>query len=250
MGGHDRVAYGGNPIRPRRPGIDLCFVEEVTTVSAAPFPTWDSETALRYWDTRHAEVDEWRSGGNVSFDSGTNAIIYAVRLVRLVEALGRVTSEVAPLRVLDAGCGRGFFTRGMSAFGHLVDGIDASPNAIRHCREQMGDRENYAVSKLSEWLPNYLYDVVFSIDVLFHIMDDDDWQVSVINLARLVRLGGRLLLADHSADEDRVWNSYQKTRSRSRYVDLVKALGFQDQGFRPNGDPRDLVGLHVFDRVA
>lgn len=219
-------------------------------MAAEPFPQWDSETALRYWDTRHVEVDEWRSGGNVSFDSGTNAIIYSVRLVRLVEALGSVTSEAAPLRVLDAGCGRGFFTRGMSDFGHLVDGIDASPNAIRHCREQEGNRERYAVSTLREWLPSYLYDVVFSIDVLFHIMDDDEWQASVTNLAGLVRLGGRLLLADHSAEEDMVWSSYQKTRSRSRYVDVVTALGFQDQGFRPNGGPRDLVGLHVFGRVA
>lgn len=217
---------------------------------AEPFPTWDSETALRYWDTRHAEVDEWRSGGNISYDSGTNAMIYSVRLVRLVEALGSVTSEAAPLRVLDAGCGRGFFARSMSAFGHLVDGIDASPNAIMHCQEQEGDRERYAVSTLSEWVPSYLYDVVFSIDVLFHIMDDDEWRASVTNLAGLVRLGGRLLLADHSAEEDRVWSSYQKTRSRSRYLDVVTALGFQDRGFRPNGDPRDLVGLHVFGRVA
>ena len=219
-------------------------------MATAPFTEWDAETAQRYWDTRHAEEDEWRAGGNVSFDRGTNAILYSVRLVRLVEALGFVTSDAAPLRVLDAGCGRGYFTRGMASFGHQVDGIDASANAVRSCREQQGGRERYEVSTLSAWSPNHLYDVVFSIDVLFHIMDDEEWEASVVNLARMVRLGGRLLLADHAAEEDQVWSSYQKTRSRSRYVDLVTALGFSDRGFRPNGDRRDPVGLHDFARVA
>jgi len=219
------------------------------TVVDEPPVEWDSETALRYWDNRHATVDEWRSGGNISFDRGTNAIIYAIRLVRIIEALGSVTSEAAPLRVLDAGCGRGYFARGMSSFGHDVDAIDASPTAIEHCRTASAG-ERYAVSTLSQWQPSYLYDVVFSIDVLFHILDDGEWRASVVNLASMVRLGGRLLLADHSAEEDKVWNPFQKTRARGRYVELVAGQGFADLGFDANGDPRNLVGLHVFGRVA
>ena len=138
----------------------------------------------------------------------------------------------------------------MSAFGHVVDGIDASPNAVNHCRAVTEGGERYEVSTLADWRTNHLYDVVFSIDVMFHIMDDEEWEASVVNLARMVRLGGRLLLADHSAEEDHMWSSYQKTRARSRYIDLVTALGFSDRGFRPNGDPRDPVGLHDFGRVA
>jgi 2-polyprenyl-3-methyl-5-hydroxy-6-metoxy-1,4-benzoquinol methylase len=152
--------------------------------------------------------------------------------------------------MLDAGCGRGYFARGMSSFGHDVDAIDASPNAIEHCRTGSLAGVRYAVSTLSQWQPSYLYDVVFSIDVLFHIMDDDEWRASVVNLASLVRLGGRLLLADHSAEEDKVWSPYQKTRARARYVELVVDLGFADVGFHANGGPRDPVGLHVFWRVA
>jgi hypothetical protein len=66
----------------------------------------------------------------------------------------------------------------------------------------------------------------------------------------MVRLGGRLLLADHSAEEDKVWNPSQKTRARARYVELVVGREFADLGFHPNGDPRDPVGLHAFGRVA
>jgi len=220
------------------------------TVVDEPPAEWDSETALRYWDNRHAAVDEWRSGGNITFDRGTNAIVYAIRLARITEAMGSVTSESAPLRVLDAGCGRGYFARGMSSFGHDVDAIDASPNAIEHCRTVSVAGERYAVSTLSQWQPSCLYDVVFSIDVLFHILDDGEWRASVVNLASMVRLGGRLLLADHSAEEDKVWNPSQKTRARARYVDLVVGRGFADLGFHANGGPRDPIGLHAFGRVA
>jgi 2-polyprenyl-3-methyl-5-hydroxy-6-metoxy-1,4-benzoquinol methylase len=230
-------------------GVQMSDQAAPERARAEPAP-WDAETALRYWDERHAEADEWRSGGNISFSRGANAISYAVRLVRIVEAMDHATSDAAPLRVLDAGCGRGYFSRGMASFGHQVDGVDASPNAIRDCRERQVGREHYAVSVLSGWQPGYLYDVVFSVDVLFHVMDDEEWHASVVNLAALVRLGGLLMLGDHDAQEDRVWSAYQKTRARGRYVDAVTPLGFEDAGFRPNGGPRDPVGLNVFRRVA
>jgi 2-polyprenyl-3-methyl-5-hydroxy-6-metoxy-1,4-benzoquinol methylase len=203
-----------------------------------------------YWDQRHARVDALRSGGNVAMDVATNAMLYALRVARLIEAMEAASDSVVPLRVLDAGCGKGHFTRAMATFGHRVDGIDTSAVAVAECRRQAVGGDTYEVCALSDWRPPHLYDCVFSVDVLFHIMSDDEWEASVRNLASLVRVGGRLLLADHDSAADRVWSNYQKTRSTARYRDLLTELGFRYGRFVPNDFRGDPVGLHLATRLA
>ena len=43
-----------------------------------------------------------------------------------------------PLRVLDAGCGPGFFSVLLSRAGHIVTGIDGSERMLRHARKNAG----------------------------------------------------------------------------------------------------------------
>ena len=212
--------------------------------------TLGTQEALEFWDRRHQSHGELRSGGNLSFDHATNEILYALRLGRLIDIVGDVSSVEAPMRILDAGCGKGFFARAMARFGHRVDGIDTSPHAIDECRRGRAADDAYAVSSLSGWAPPYLYDVVYSIDVLFHIMDDAVWESSVRNLASLVRLGGQIVLVDHVGDADRVWGDYQKTRAVSRYRSLLSQQGFGVVTTIPYAFRDSLCGFHVSTRVG
>jgi 2-polyprenyl-3-methyl-5-hydroxy-6-metoxy-1,4-benzoquinol methylase len=206
--------------------------------------------AIEFWDQRHRAHDELLSGGDVSLDHATNELFYALRLGRLIDVIGTATASAAPWRVLDAGCGKGYFARAMARFGHRVDGIDSSAAAIEECRQQAAGSENYAVSTLADWQPPYLYDVVYSVDVLFHIMDDSAWERSLSNLAALVRLGGRLVVSDHGTDADRLWGTYQVTRAASRYGLLLVPSGFRVDGFVPYRFRDSLAGFHTFSRVA
>lgn len=209
------------------------------------------DEALEFWDKRHKAQGELRSGGDLSYDHATNEVFYTLRLGRLIDILGLAVAPPWQRHLLDAGCGKGFFSRGMGRFGHRVDGIDASPHAIEECARLGGENESYAVSTLSAWSPSHLYDAVYCVDVLFHIMVDDEWAASVRNLASLVRLGGMLVLADHGADEDHVWGNYQKTRASSRYDALLAEQGFRREGefvsYRFLDTP---AGFHVFTRDA
>src|SRR5689334_18242234 len=81
---------------------------------------------LTYWDSRHKAQGELRSGGDLGYDHPNNEIFYALRVGRLIDAVGDIGEPLGPLRVLDAGCGKGYFARSMGRFGHVVDGIDAS----------------------------------------------------------------------------------------------------------------------------
>jgi 2-polyprenyl-3-methyl-5-hydroxy-6-metoxy-1,4-benzoquinol methylase len=224
-------------------------MEPVAPADAQP-ELLDSEQVADYWDRRHRAYADFGSGGDVSMDESTNELFYAVRLGRLLDIVGDGADARARLAMLDGGCGKGYFSRAMATFGHLVDGIDVSAHAIESCRSRSVGGDRYAVSGLADWRPPYLYDVVFSVDVLFHVMNDDEWAASVRNLASLVRWGGQLVLADHIRDEDRVWGKYQRTRGTGRYHDLVSPLGFRVDPVVPYRFRHTPVGFHVFTRVA
>jgi 2-polyprenyl-3-methyl-5-hydroxy-6-metoxy-1,4-benzoquinol methylase len=183
-------------------------------------------------------------------DAAANEIFYAIRLGRLLDLVGDASESAAPLRVLDAGCGKGWFARSMVKFGHRVDGIDISEVAIAECRAQATGRDDYFVCDLAAWHPPYLYDIVYSVDVLFHVMDDAAWESAVRNLASLVRLSGRMILSDHGCDTDRTWSSYQRTRGLPRYREQLGPLGFGAGRFVPYGFRNTPVGFIVFDRMA
>jgi 2-polyprenyl-3-methyl-5-hydroxy-6-metoxy-1,4-benzoquinol methylase len=229
-----------------------CGVSEDDRVShdEAVGEVLSTSASREYWNTRHGSVDDLRSGGSLAYDRATNAMLYAVRQARLIEALSADSDPDIPRRVLDAGCGRGEFSRALTDFGHRVDGIDTSTVAITECRRRAIGRDSYSVSSLRSWRPPYLYDAVVCVDVLFHLMDDDEWSSSLRNLAALVRLGGRLVVADHDSEEDKVWGNYQKTRARSRYARLLHEQGLEIVDFIRNDFKSDQVGMHVAARVA
>jgi len=208
------------------------------------------EEAIAFWDDRHLNQGELLSGGDLTYDHASNEAFYALRLGRLLDIIGASASAVSPLRVLDAGCGKGWFTRALTRCGHRVDGIDSSEAAIHECRSLAVGNDRYEACRLNAWAPTYLYDSVVAVDVLFHIMDDRVWRASVVNLAALVRLGGLLVVTDHDDDADHEWGEYQVTRSRQRYLDVVPPLGFSYLGFRPYRFRDNAAGFHVFRRIA
>jgi 2-polyprenyl-3-methyl-5-hydroxy-6-metoxy-1,4-benzoquinol methylase len=203
--------------------------------------------ASTYWNERHQRESDLRSGGDITFDEATNRIFYMRRLGMLLDIIGMQTNPVAPLYLLDAGCGKGWFSRELARFGHQVDGIDGSQAAIEMCRE-IGGGPQFHHSTLSGWRVNWLYDVVFSVDVLFHILDEGEWERSVRNLASLVRLNGKLIIGDWGEDGERVHGNYQVVRGRRKYLPLLEECGLRYDDWQPYRFRHSAIGLYTFTR--
>jgi hypothetical protein len=88
-----------------------------------------------------------------------------------------------------------------------------------------------------------LYDVVVAVDVLFHVLADDEWERSVRNLASLVGLGGRLVVSDWGEPGDRVYGDYQVVRGTDRYLPLLRECGMRSLGWRPYGELDHRAGV-------
>jgi 2-polyprenyl-3-methyl-5-hydroxy-6-metoxy-1,4-benzoquinol methylase len=166
----------------------------------------------------------------------------------LVRAVGDRASESERLVALDAGCGKGYFSRTLASCGIQVDGIDTSPEAIAFCREAGPGR--YEVSSLAGWQSPFLYDIVYCVDVLFHILDDREWEASLRNLASLVRLGGRLLVADERRADRRPAGNYIVHRAQDAYQAILGEVGLTLRDFWPYAFRENEVGLFIFDRTG
>lgn len=205
--------------------------------------------AIAYWDQRHRREGSWRSGGDLTFDEPTNAMFYIVRLGLLLSILGHHSSQVAPLFLLDAGCGKGWFSRRLAQFGHQIDGVDTSEAAIEQCRGRSGG-PRFFQSTLSGWSTPWLYDAVLSVDVLFHLLDDGEWERSLRNLASLVRLTGQLIVSDWNGTGERVYSDRQIVRGRDRYLPVLAECGFQYAAWHPYHFRGSPIGFHVFTRIG
>lgn len=206
-----------------------------------------TDESLRFWDERHRTEGRLRSGGDIGLSEAENEVFYHRRLGTLLEIVDDLLPLVDPVRALDAGCGKGWFAGRLAECGFLVDCFDPSPIAARAARSQPGVIP--AQATLSGFQSPYLYDLVVCIDVLFHILDDDEWLGSLLNLASLVRPLGALVLTDHGGDERRVGGDYIVHRPMSLYRRELSSRGFAFRGFRPYNYRENPVGFLAFVRT-
>jgi 2-polyprenyl-3-methyl-5-hydroxy-6-metoxy-1,4-benzoquinol methylase len=238
------LRFRGRRCRP----IEGLAGDGVVHVTPADHNMMSSAEAKAYWDQRHRTLDDLRSGGDATFDRTTNEIFYYWRMGLLLRGIGLSSSPTAPLRMLDAGCGKGWFARALVRCGHQVDAIDGSEEAISHCRALAGG-PNFARSSLDTWRTPFLYDVVYAIDVMFHVLDDEEWRSAVRNLASLVRLTGRLVLSDWIDEERAYFGRHQAVRPPSTYREVLGSRFIHDDVL-PYDFHGSRVGLLVFTRCS
>lgn len=122
---------------------------------------------------------------------------------RLVELSGARPGD----KVLDVGCGTGYLTRLVAAAvapGGSVVGIDPSPTVIGYARSKAGAACTYetGVAEALE-LPDASFDVVVTSLAIHHIPADVR-PAALCEMFRVLRPGGRLLLADFRPPRSRL----------------------------------------------
>jgi SAM-dependent methyltransferase len=107
--------------------------------------------------------------------------------------------DVARARVLDAGCGDGWYAEQLAARGARVSAIDASPRMVEHARRRLGAAVEVRVADLGEPLDfaDGSFDGIVSALALEHVRD---WDAAFAELRRILVPGGWLLFsAQHPA---------------------------------------------------
>lgn len=108
---------------------------------------------------------------------------------------------VAGLRVLDAGCGPGFYLAALIAGGAEVSGFDASGVMLRLARARVGGRVPLVEARLGEPLPyeSAAFDLVVCALAIHYVEDRGS---ALGELFRVLRPGGRLVLSTQHPTTD------------------------------------------------
>ena len=115
------------------------------------------------------------------------------RRQEVLQAAQSILSSGRGLRVLECGCGPGGLLRDLPADQHHVYGLDINLRSLAAVREQSpwsmpvcGDIEQLPFAAAS-------FDMILCVGVLSYLADDE---VAVKEMARLLKPGGRLLVAN------------------------------------------------------
>lgn len=129
--------------------------------------TWLFPGSEAYWESRYA-------GGGTS-GSGSYG-----RLARFkAEVLNGLVEEHRIESVLEHGCGDGH-QLSLATYPRYV-GLDVSPSAVAACRKRFADDTSKAFYVLGE-APPVRYDLVLSLDVVYHLVEDAVFEAHVRSL--------------------------------------------------------------------
>lgn len=150
----------------------------------------------RYWEDRHVTLKgSIRSVGHIGMSEAQNREDYAANADYLRAALMSKFPEPHGKILFDAGCGTGLVSAICADLGFRVFGADFSETAIVQAQARVPAGTFIATPFDQAMVPPA--DVVLCVDVLFHVVDDGDWQRCLASLAEKLKSGGRLLILEH-----------------------------------------------------
>lgn len=194
---HDRLENlkcrgGPMPIQPYQNGY-LVGAKQSKVNSLSSY----SDAEL-YWEKRLSDRFDLTGAGYSSIGPDYNAHLYRARLRALERALSHIDRSINGARILEIGCGTGFYTEYCARKGvEEYIGLDITSVSVDNLRgeyPQFTFIQGDATKRVAELQTKF--DVVLAADVLFHIVENESFLAAMRNIAGWLQSGGLLILSD------------------------------------------------------
>jgi len=154
-----------------------------------------------------------------------------LRLKAVEKALSQAGIDInEKTKVLDIGCGTGDLIQLLAVKGAKVVGIDISREVVMRTKKRFegNSKVQIFVSRVEDLnFPSESFDLVTSITVLQHIVEEGAFLSAVQNIISVLKKGGHLLLLESAPlkkpKEQRV--THKIIRSRHEWIDVFEGLG-------------------------
>ena len=166
--------------------------------------------------------------GNIGSTEADNLQRYARKKRRVVDLLRSIgADDLRGVSVLEGGCGVGLICELFYALGADVGGVDVSPIAIGEASNRCPGADFQAESLLNFRFERK-FNLTFCIDVLYHLVDDQSWEVALENLAEHTQIGGRLIILDQVKERPHSPAPHVQFRTKAMYDAALGKLGCRE----------------------
>lgn len=175
-----------------------------------------------YWEKRLKSGFTLKGVGNIVFDVNYNEYLYKLQLSALKKAIAKHGITLPGARVLDVGCGTGFFSGFYIESLSEVTGIDITEFSIQSLREAMPGGRFVTLDISSGSLYDHIgdgerFDIINVFNVLYHIVDDDKLRKAVENLTACLKSGGYIFITDYLGQKDYLPAEHVRFRGIQKY---------------------------------
>lgn len=204
-----------------------------------------------YWEQRLSQDFDLSGVGHKGLSLNYNIQLYNRRLEVLKSILSQAKIDISQSRVLEIGCGNGFYTQFFTQ--HQVReyvGIDITSISIDNLQQQFPDHR-FVCADISELDVSHMegkFDIVFAADVRFHIVDDEKFKAAIRNVACVLRSGGLLIISDILPQETTQTALHVRLRSKSEYSRLFQENSLTTRYIEPIfviSHPSPTYGQHL-----
>jgi 2-polyprenyl-3-methyl-5-hydroxy-6-metoxy-1,4-benzoquinol methylase len=157
-------------------------------------------------------------------------------------------------RILDFGCGLGFLLEKLLARGIACEGVDSSEASLQEARRLLGDnpflRGLTHVPALPAPLPDDSFDVVFMLELVEHVLDEELDKLAG-EMRRIIKPGGAVIISTPNQEDMKLeeticpecgcmFHRWQHMRSWSAeaLTDWARRAGFRPEVCRAVHLPR------------
>jgi 2-polyprenyl-3-methyl-5-hydroxy-6-metoxy-1,4-benzoquinol methylase len=184
--------------------------------------------AKDYWEERLSDKFDLTRTGTLGFNPEYNRWLYKAKLRALNKAIRGHHIEIQNQKIMDVGCGTGFF---IDYYAQL------------HARDIIGiDITNVSVSRLSQKYPDRTFmqsriesqeilgwgkgefDIISVFDVLYHIKEPGSFEQAMSNIAALSKTGGYIFITDLLGDGDVNQADHVTFRGLKTYQEVARRL--------------------------
>jgi len=176
-----------------------------------------------YWQERVGADADLAVVGHRAMGPAYNSEIYARRIEAMETMLERhVNKPLEQLRVLDIGCGSGFYTGFWQARGvREYVGLDISSRTIAQLANAY-PKYRFVRADITEALPDTLsdrgmFDIITVLDVLYHIIDNRGVESAIANIGGLLSEDGTLFIMDQLCRRNYQVSKHVIYRDRDAY---------------------------------
>jgi SAM-dependent methyltransferase len=182
---------------------------------------------LEHWRSLNRRHD--LSGvGQSGLPHAMNRWLYRAQLRQVRRLLDDL--DIRPATVYDVGAGTGYWTSFWRHRGAHVSGCDFAPEAT----ERLG--EGFELLDISAQRPAGAYELVWVVNVLLHVLDEERFAAALANVAGAVQANGFLIMLEPlqtAAFRPPAGDVYSTARPAEEYLEPLRKAGLTLVELRP-----------------